>query len=101
MIVVSSAVHIMAHYYNYERLTRYSPPNLLPPGEQADPPFAALPLEGDVGVRHIDTCYIGDLTATGVVLASIFHDLSYSLSYLSQLVQCTNCIMCYTLSELT
>lgn len=87
MIVVSSAVHIMAHYYNYERLIRYSPPNTLPPGEQAKPPFNALPREGKVGVRDIDACYIGDLTATGVVLASVFHDLSYSLSSLSQVVQ--------------
>lgn len=62
MLVVSSAMHIMAHYYNYERLARYSPPNTLPPGEQADPPFQALPFEGAVGVRHIDACCIGDLS---------------------------------------
>lgn len=50
MLVVSSAMHVMAHYYNYERLVRYSPPNRLPPGDQAEPPNAALPLEGAVGV---------------------------------------------------
>ena len=44
MLVVSSAMHIIAHYYNYERLARYAPPNSLPPGEQAEPPVTALPI---------------------------------------------------------
>ena len=43
MLVVSSAMHIIAHYYNYERLARYAPPNSLPPGEQALAPIEALP----------------------------------------------------------
>ena len=42
MLVVSSAMHIIAHYYNYERLARYAS-NGLPPGEQAQPPAKALP----------------------------------------------------------
>lgn len=51
MLVVSSAMHVVAHYYNYERLVRYSPPNSLPPGEQATSiPPQALPLNGSVGV---------------------------------------------------
>ena len=50
MLVVSSAMHIMAHYYNYERLARYSPPNTLPIGEQAQVPVEALPFDGAVGV---------------------------------------------------
>lgn len=50
MLVISSAMHIMAHYYNYERLVRYSPPHNLPPGDQAIPPVEALPLNGTVGV---------------------------------------------------
>ncbi len=43
MLIVSSAVHVMAHYYNYERLSRYAPPDNLPPGEQANPPLGAIP----------------------------------------------------------
>ena len=59
MLVISSAMHVMAHYYNYERLVRYSPPNQLPPGEQARVPNQALPSDGGVGVSwHI----LGDLS---------------------------------------
>lgn len=59
MLVVSSAMHIMAHYYNYERLARYSPPNRLPEGEQAIVYPAALPFDGGVGVSYIHvTCTI-------------------------------------------
>ena len=51
MLVVSSTMHVVAHYYNYERLARYSPPNTLPPGDQARSiPTQALPRNGGVGV---------------------------------------------------
>ena len=51
MLVVSSTMHVVAHYYNYERLARYSPPNTLPPGDQARSiPTQALPFNGSVGV---------------------------------------------------
>lgn len=55
MLVISSAMHVMAHYYNYERLARFSPSNL-PPGEQAVAPIHALPLNGSVGVSFQILC---------------------------------------------
>jgi NADPH oxidase len=58
VIIVSSAMHVMAHYYNYERLTRYSPPNSLPPGEQAQVPLQALPANGTIGALNpIQVCF--------------------------------------------
>ena len=52
MLIVSSAVHVVAHYYNYERLVRYASPNGLPPGEdeQIQVPSTALPANNSLGV---------------------------------------------------
>ena len=73
MLIVSSAMHVMAHYYNYERLSRYSPPSTLPPGDQADPPRGSIPVALQTNAVSISVsvcaCFWG-----GAPLCAIFHN---------------------------
>ena len=80
MLVVSSAMHVLAHYYNYERLIRYSDRRNVPGGFQYNVPLNALPnIDGELlGVSKL--CYsvycVNHYYYTGIQsYSNLFHDM--------------------------
>ena len=78
MLVVSSAMHVLAHYYNYERLIRYSARRNVPGGFQYNVPLNALPRNGSLGVSKL--CYsvycVNHYYYTGIQsYSNLFHDM--------------------------
>ena len=58
MIIAASTMHIMAHYYNYERIAKTARPIVNIPQEGPRYPPEALPtlLNGVPRVRHVCVC---------------------------------------------